>query len=90
MLHRKYRDVRSEGGVVEKCVESRPTVIDISHKLGVTETRTFRRKLRGTGLGVNELWELRQLREENRRLKRMVADLELDKMILRGALGTKW
>jgi putative transposase len=72
-------------------MESRATVIDISHKLGITETRPFRRKARYTGLGVNELRELRELREENRRLKRMVADLTLDKMILRGALGaSKW
>jgi putative transposase len=34
------------------------------------------------GLGVQELWELRQLREENSRLKRMVADLSLDRQIL--------
>ena len=91
MLHRKYRDVRSEAGAVEKCVASRATVIDIRHKLGTTETRLFRRKLRYTGLGVNDLRELRQLREENRRLKQTVADLRLDKMILRGALGAnKW
>jgi putative transposase len=38
-------------------------------------------------LDVSELRELKQLREENRRLKMAVADLTLDKTILRDALG---
>jgi putative transposase len=36
------------------------------------------------------LRELKQLREENRRLKSVVADLTLDKAMLRDALGKKW
>lgn len=43
-----------------------------------------------TGLDVSELRQLKQLREENRRLKTAVADLTLDKTILRDALGKKW
>jgi putative transposase len=39
---------------------------------------------------VSELRELKQLREENRRLKTAVADLTLDKTILRDAFGKKW
>jgi putative transposase len=41
-------------------------------------------------LDVSELRELKQLRDENRRLKQAVADLTLDKAILRDALGNKW
>jgi putative transposase len=41
-------------------------------------------------LDLGELRELRQLREENRRLKHVVADLTLDKAILREAVGKKW
>jgi putative transposase len=41
-------------------------------------------------LGVSELRELRQLREENRKLKGLVADLSLDKTILHEALRKKW
>jgi hypothetical protein len=40
--------------------------------------------------GTAEVRELRQLREENRKLKQVVADLTLDKTILKEALGTKW
>jgi putative transposase len=41
------------------------------------------------GLALNELRELRQLREENRKLKNLVADLSLDKHILQEVLSKK-
>jgi len=65
-------------------------VIDICRKMGVTETTFYRWRKQYTGLDVSELRELKQLREENRRLKTVVADLTLDKTILRDALGKKW
>ena len=46
-------------------------------------------KRRYAGLGLNELWELRQLREGNRKLKTLVADLTLDKHILQEVLSKK-
>jgi len=48
---------------------------------------TWKRRYRG--IGVSELRELRQLREENARLKRLVADLSLDKHILQDVLARK-
>jgi putative transposase len=65
-------------------------VIDICRKMGVTETTFYRWRKQYTGFDVSELRELKQLREENRRLKTVVADLTLDKTILRDALGKKW
>ena len=41
------------------------------------------------GLGINELRELRQLRDENGRLKRLVADLSLDRQILQEIVSKK-
>jgi putative transposase len=41
-------------------------------------------------LGISELRRLRQLEEENRKLKQLVADLSLDKTILQEALRKKW
>jgi putative transposase len=41
-------------------------------------------------MGVSELRELRQLRDENRKLKQVVADLTLDKTILQESLRNKW
>ncbi|HEY4305344.1 MAG TPA: transposase [Gemmatimonadaceae bacterium] len=70
--------------------EGGTTVVDICRKMGVTETTFYRWKKQYTGLDVSELRELKQLREENRRLKTAVADLTLDKTILRDALGKKW
>ncbi len=63
---------------------------EICRKLGITEATFYRWKKRFGGLGVSELRELRQLREENRKLKGLVADLSLDKTILQEALRKKW
>ena len=65
-------------------------VVEICRKLAVTETTFYRWKKQYTGLDVSELRELKQLRDENRRLKGVVADLTLDKAMLRDALGKKW
>ncbi len=70
--------------------EAGTVVGEICRKLGVTETTFYRWKKQYAGLDVSELRELKQLREENRRLKQVVADLTLDKTILRDALGKKW
>jgi putative transposase len=66
--------------------ESGTAAADIYRKLQVTETTFYRWKKKFTGLDVSDLRELRQLREENRKLKGLVADLSLDKTILREAL----
>ena len=70
--------------------ESGTPVADICRKLQVTETTFYRWKKKFTGLDVSDLRELRQLREENRKLKSLVAELSLDKTILREALRKKW
>ena len=67
--------------------EAGTVVGEICRKLGVTEATFYRWKKTYAGLDLGELRELRQLREENRRLKAVVADLTLDKTILREALG---
>jgi putative transposase len=55
----------------------------------VSEQTFYRWKQQYGGLGVSELRELRQLRDENSRLKRLVADLSLDKHILQEVLSKK-
>ena len=62
---------------------------EICRKLGISEQTFYRWKKKYGGMGVTELRELKQLREENRRLKRMGADLSLDKQILREVAGNK-
>ena len=62
---------------------------EIIRKLGITEQTFYRWKKRFAGLGVSELRRLRQLEEENRKLKRLVADLSLDKQMLQEVLLKK-
>ena len=70
--------------------EAGTPVTDICRKLEITETTFYRWKKKYGGLGVPELRELKQLREENRKLKQLVADLSLDKTILQESLRKKW
>lgn len=66
--------------------EAGTPVAEICRKLEITETTFYRWKKKYGGLGVSELRELKQLKEENRKLKQLVADLSLDKSILQEAL----
>ncbi len=70
--------------------EAGTPVAEICRKLEVTETTFYRWRKKYGGLGVSELRELKQLKEENRKLKQLVADLSLDKSILQEALRKKW
>ncbi len=69
--------------------EAGSAVVEICRKLGVSEQTFYRWKKKYSGVGVSELRELRQLREENRKLKMLVADLSLDKHILQEVLSKK-
>lgn len=50
--------------------------------MGISEATFYNWKKKFGGLGVSELRKLRQLEEENRQLKKLVADLSLDKQML--------
>ncbi len=70
--------------------EAGTPVDEICRKLGVSQATFFRWKKRFGSLGVPEIRELRQLRDENRKLKQLVADLSLDETILKESLRKKW
>jgi putative transposase len=61
----------------------------VCRKLGVSEATFYAWKKRYAGLGVAELRRVRQLEDENRRLKQVVADLTLDKQMLQEVLQKK-
>ena len=67
-------------------VESGSPPADVCRQLGVSEATFYIWKKKYAHLGVSELRKLRSLEDENARLKRVVADLSLDKHILTGAL----
>jgi putative transposase len=64
-------------------------VLEVTRKMGISEQTFYRWKKQYSGLGPGELRRLRQLEEENSRLKRMVADLSLDKAMLQDVLSKK-
>ena len=67
-------------------VESGSPPADVCRQLGVSEATFYIWKKKYAHLGVSELRKLRALEDENARLKRLVADLSLDKHILTEAL----
>ena len=59
--------------------ETGTTVAEIVRTVGITEQTFYRWKKKFGGMGVAEVRRLKQLEEENRNLKQLVADLSLDK-----------
>lgn len=69
--------------------ESGIPIAEIGRKMGISEQTFYRWKKKYGGMGVAELRRLKQLEEENRKLKQLVADLSLDKRMLQDVLGKK-
>lgn len=72
-----------------KQAESGTTVEEICRKMGISQAKFYAWRKKFGGLGVAELRRLRQLEEENRKLKQLVADLSLDKVMLQDVLSKK-
>jgi len=72
-----------------RLAESGTPVADVCCQTGIAEATLYLWKKKFGNLGVPEVRELRQMREENARLKRLVADLTLDKQILQDVLRKK-
>ena len=75
---------------VLKAVETGRKVAEVCREKGISEGTYFRWKAKYGGLEISEARRLRELEEENRRLKHAVAELTLDKQILKEALSRKW
>lgn len=69
--------------------EAGTSVEEICRKLGVTQATFYRWKKKFAGMGVSEVRRLKQLEEENRKLKQLVADLSLDKHMLQEIVRKK-
>jgi putative transposase len=69
--------------------ETGTPVKEVIRKMGIAEQTFYRWKKLYGGLAPSEVRRLKQLEEENRRLKQMVADLSLDKCMLQDVLSRK-
>jgi len=72
-----------------KQAETGVAVAEVCRKMGISEATFYNWKKKYGGLGPGELRRLRQLEEENSRLKQIVADLTLDKQMLQDVLKKK-
>lgn len=88
-MKRKRYSVESIVAAV-KLHEQGTSVPDICRKLGIAEATFYRWREQYGGLEPSQARELRQLREENTKLKRLVADLSLDKVMLQDVATKKW
>jgi putative transposase len=69
--------------------ETGTRVSEVCRKMGISEATFYNWKKKYGGLGVSELRLLRQLQEENAQLKKLVADLSLDKQMFQDVLKKK-
>lgn len=72
-----------------KQTETGVSVQEVCRKMGISEATFYNWKKKFGGLGVSELRKLRQLEEENAQLKKLVAELSLDKHMLQEVLKKK-
>jgi putative transposase len=87
---KKSRFTESQIIFALKQSETGVKVEEVCRKMGISEATFYNWKKKFGGLGVTELRRLRQLEEENSQLKKLVADLSLDKQILKDVLKKKF
>ena len=73
-----------------KAHEAGARIGDLVREHGFSEQSFYRWKSKYGGMEVNEAKRLRELEQENDRLKRLLAEVELDKAMLKDVLGKKW
>jgi putative transposase len=86
---KKSRFTEEQIAFALKQAETGTPVAEVIRRMGISEQTFYRWKKLYSGLGSGELRRLRQLEEENRKLKQLVADLSLDKHILQDVLAKK-
>ena len=89
MPMRKSRFTEEQIAHALRQAETGTPVTAVCRAMGVSEQAYYRWKKQYGGLAVNELRRMKQLEEENRRLKQLVADLSLDKLMLQDVLQKK-
>ena len=73
-----------------KEAEAGRLVKDVIREHGISQDTFYRWRRKYGGLEVDDAKRLRELEDENRRLKRLVADLTLDNQALKDVVSRKW
>ncbi len=87
---KKTRYTEEQIAFALKQTETGTRVEEVYRKMGISESTFYNWKKKFGGMGMTELRRLRQLEEENQRLKRLVADLSLDKEMLQEVIKKKF
>lgn len=88
-MKKKRFSVEQITAVLQQAASGIP-VGDVCRQVGVSEQTFYRWKKEYGGMLPSEARELKQLRDENAKLKRLVADLSLDKVMLQDVLQKKF
>ncbi len=76
--------------ILNEAAAKETKVVEVCRKHGITEQTYYRWRRAYGGLQVDEAKRLRALEEENRRLKKLVAEQALDLAMLKDVAGRKW
>lgn len=87
---KKSRYTEEQIAFALKQAELGTPVSEVCRKLGVSEPTFYRWKSKFGGMLPSDMKRLKQLEEENAKLKKLVADLSLDKVMLQDVLSKKW
>ena len=87
---RKSRFTEAQIIGILKQAEAGAKVADLAREHGVSTATIYSWRAKFGGLEVNDAKRLRELEDENRRLKQMVADLSLDNQALKSVVAKKW
>ncbi len=88
MRNSRYSEEQIIGVLRE--VEQGRNVADVCRDHGIAPDTYYRWRRKYGGMQVDDALRLKQVEEENRRLRKLVADLTLDKEALKDVLGRKW
>lgn len=88
-MKRKRFSVEQIVAVVKQAEVGVP-VVEVCRRVGITEQTFYRWKKQYVGLEIDQVRQLKQLQEENGKLKKLVAELSLDKAMLQDVLSKKF
>ena len=88
-MKRKRFSVEQIVGILKQAEVGVP-VVEVIRKAGIAEQTFYRWKKQYVGLEVDQVRHLKQVQEENVRLKQLVAELSLDKTMLQEVLAKKF